>query len=205
MASPITNDDTMQSIKEKQANIDSYKDSFKPAAPRPPTRTAAVDKVKPGGRYGDKPGEKRIDVSDMTKPLLPSYKHGTDYVPETGPAILHKGEKVVTEKENKMKHDMYGKVHEGDHKPKKAIKEIHTSRAHDGKLIHKHIHHHPEHHPDETHVSNDMAEMHDHMENHAGTPNDGEAPAGNEQMAQLSATPPPAAPPAGGAPAPAGM
>ena len=31
---------------------------------------------------------------------LPSYERGTDYVPETGPAILHKGEKVIPVADN---------------------------------------------------------------------------------------------------------
>lgn len=33
------------------------------------------------------------------KKPLPKYEHGTDYVPKTGPAILHKGEAVLTKEE----------------------------------------------------------------------------------------------------------
>jgi len=36
---------------------------------------------------------------NAAKSLLPKYKNGTDYVPETGPAILHKGEAVLTKEE----------------------------------------------------------------------------------------------------------
>lgn len=38
--------------------------------------------------------------STDTSGHLPSYKHGTDYVPKTGPAILHKGEKVTPKEDN---------------------------------------------------------------------------------------------------------
>lgn len=47
---------------------------------------------------------------------LPSYKHGTDYVPKTGPAILHEGEKVTPKEDNvatKKKHNpsLYRAMH----------------------------------------------------------------------------------------------
>lgn len=183
MATPITNDSDIEGLKAKQANVDAYKAAYpdKPkAAPVPPFgKTSPADKVNPKAKYGDRPGEKRIDTSDMLK-KLPSYKHGTEYVPKTGPAILHKGEKVVTEKDN-MKDKVYGKVTEGDHKPSKKLRAIHTSKTHDGKYIHRHEHHHSEHHPDETHVSNDAKEMAEHMTANAG----GEG---------MTATPPPAGP-----------
>ena len=34
---------------------------------------------------------------------MKAYAHGTDYVPETGPAILHKGEAVLTAAENRTR------------------------------------------------------------------------------------------------------
>jgi|SRR6266850_1540693 len=40
---------------------------------------------------------------------IPSYEQGTDYVPESGPAILHKGEKVVSKDKN-MASDKVSKV-----------------------------------------------------------------------------------------------
>jgi hypothetical protein len=57
-------------------------------------------------------GAKSTDTSGK----LPSYKHGTDYVPKTGPAMLHKGEKVVPKEENvaaKPKHNpsLYRAMH----------------------------------------------------------------------------------------------
>lgn len=100
-----------------------------------------------------------------------------------------------------MEKNPYAKITEGDHKPKKEIKHIITSKTHDGKYLHKHVHHHPEHHPDETHVSNDMSDLHAHMDDHAGAPNDGEAaPSGASAPAPMTAEPSaPPAPPAGGA------
>ena len=33
------------------------------------------------------------------KGLIP-FEHGTDFVPRTGPALVHKGEKIISAKEN---------------------------------------------------------------------------------------------------------
>ena len=160
-----------------------------------------VDKIHPGAKYGDKPPEKRIDVDRFIKPLG-SFKDGTDYVPKTGPYQLHEGEKVTSAKDNmdSKVFDMVPGKSASEKKPAKHIKEIRTTRAHDGKLIHTHVHHHPAHHPDETHVSNDMADLHNHFEDHAGTPNDGEeAPTGGAPAPLTAAAPPmPGAAPAAG-------
>lgn len=133
----------------------------------------------------------------LRAPDIRSYKHGTNFVPSTGLAVLHKGEKVVPAKENKM--NPFEGITKGDKKPKKEIKDMVVSKSHNGKHIVTHKHHHPEHHPDETHVMSDMAELHSHMDDHAGTPNDGEsAPAdGAAAPAPMTAAPSPMAPPAG--------
>ena len=129
------------------------------------------------------------------------FKKGTNYVPHTGVALLHKGEAVIPAKENKMDstYDMVKGMGK-DKPPKKEIKEMVHTKSHNGKHIVTHKHHSPSHHPDETHVMNDMAELHDHMENHAGTPNDGEAApaagADGSAPAQMTAAPTPMAPPA---------
>lgn len=124
-----------------------------------------------------------------------TYKNGTDYVPKTGLAMLHKGEKVIPAKENKMdaKAAMAGIT--GGKKPPKKIKEIRTRKTDDGKYVHTHLHHHPEHHADETHVSEDVKAAQAHLA---------------EQEPNMSAQPPEMASPdvaAAGAPAagPAGM
>jgi hypothetical protein len=157
------------------------------------TPPQAVDKVKKGAKYGDKPqnGEQRIDVSEYLKPLA-SYKHGTNYVPKTGIALLHKGEAVTPAKDNPMS-NVFDKVPGRSTKPaKKEIKHIITSKTHDGKYLHKHVHHHPEH-EDETHVSNDLAELKAHMGAASGE-GAGDAP-------QMTASPSPDPTAAAGAPA----
>lgn len=133
-----------------------------------------------------------MSPEQLRAPHISSYKHGTDYVPKTGPALLHQGEKVIPAKENKM--NPYEKITKGDAKPKKEIREMVHTKSHNGKHIVTHKHHHPEHHPDETHVMGDMSELHNHMEDHAGTPNAGEAaPAAPEAggPAPLTAAPSP--------------
>lgn len=93
-----------------------------------------------------------------------SYKFGTNFVPKTGLALLHKGEKVTPAKENSMMNAsdaMAGLMSKA--KPEKKIHKITTHKTDDGKLIHTHMHHHANHHPDETHVSNNLGEAQDHM------------------------------------------
>jgi len=202
VAQPLTGE--AQSIKDKSDMMDQYKSATATPAPKPePVHgTATVDKIKPAAKYGDRGAEQRIDTKDWSKPLgMKSYEKGTDFVEKTGPAILHKGEAVVPKEKNmKSVTDKMKASLSGDDKPKKEIKEIHTRKTHDGKLVHKHIHHSPAHHPDEEHISNDSAEMHQHMDDHAGMPpNEGEQPAapaaGQEAPAQLTAAPSqPAAP-----------
>jgi hypothetical protein len=83
-----------QGIKETQQNVDS---SAKPApsAPAASTGTADVDKVNPLAKYGDRPGEKRLNaVGDE----IPSYDEGGD-VPEDQIAKVHEGEKVLSPEE----------------------------------------------------------------------------------------------------------
>jgi hypothetical protein len=53
----------------------------------------------PNAKYGDRPGEKRIDTRSMTKPLG-SFKKGGK-VKKTGIYKLHKGEKVLNAKQTK--------------------------------------------------------------------------------------------------------
>jgi hypothetical protein len=128
-----------------------------------PASVKAPSTYDSGKRYGDRPGEKRIDVREAMRPLG-SFKTGTDYVPKTGMYKLHEGEAVKTKEENVMdaKTAMEG-ITGKSQKPPKKIREIHTKQTDDGKYIHTHLHHHPSHHPEETHVSNDLAGMADHM------------------------------------------
>jgi len=160
-------------LKDRARETSAVLNSVATPAGTPASSTAAkgtaVDKTNPkGAPYGTKPGEKRIsdkDISDMTKGL-PSYKSGTDYVPKTGPAILHKGEKVTPAKDNPMK-NIYDKVTEGDAKPPKKIKSIHTRKAAGGTYIHEHHHHYPEHHKMEERTSADDKSMLQHLTDQA--------------------------------------
>jgi len=44
--------------------------------------------------------EKKLAAIESGQATTASYKNGTDYVPKTGLALLHKGEKVTPAKEN---------------------------------------------------------------------------------------------------------
>ena len=192
-------------LAEKQKNVDEYKSATPKMAlsgtPEQRTVNAPVDRTAPKARYGARPGEQRIDTKDMTKPLG-SFAKGTSHVPKTGIYKLHEGEAVIPKDKNmdSMKDKMTEALGGSDKKPKKEIKEMHVRKTANGKHIVTHKHHHPEHHPDEEHSMENMAALHQHMEDHAGTPNEGEgaesaAPAG---AAQMTAAPSPAGAPAAG-------
>jgi hypothetical protein len=85
-------DSEFQGIKEVQNNVDSATKTV-PVSPATTTTTgtANVDKINPLARYGDRPGEKRLNaVGDE----IPSYDEGGD-VPEDQIALVHKDEKVL--------------------------------------------------------------------------------------------------------------
>lgn len=133
-------------------------------APVRPVTPSPKDKVNPkGGAYGSRPGEKRLDLSDI-KPLGTFHK-GTDFVPKTGNYTLEKGEAVVSKEKNMAASNPYKMVTEGDKSPKKTLKSIHTRKAKDGSYIHEHHHHHPAHKMEE-HTSPDMKGAMAHMEEH---------------------------------------
>jgi len=92
-------------------------------------------------------------------------------------------------------YDAFEKI-TGGAKPKKEIKEMVHTKSDNGKHIVTHRHHRPDHHRDETHVA-------DHIENHAGTPNEGEAAPAGGAPTPMTPAPSPEAAPAG--PMPAGM
>jgi hypothetical protein len=145
-----------------------------------------------------------VGIGRPTSPVAgtgtPSYKHGTDYVPKTGPAHLHKGEAVLNKDDadeyrnskGKNMHSIYDAASHslgGDHdKPAKEIKEIRTRKSKNGGYVHEHHHHSPEHHPMEEHTSSDQEGMVDHMMQHMGTPNEGE-PEADAGQSGISASP----------------
>ena len=150
---------------------------------------------------------------------IPSYEKGTDRVPKTGPAILHKDEAVLP-KDEAQKHreaktmakstydvadELGGKK---ESKPKKEIKHMHIKKASNGGHIIRHEHTHPDHHPDEEHTTKTDDELASHVLQNMGTQNPGEAEADAGQSGIPGAAQAPAAPAAGApqaAPPQAGM
>jgi hypothetical protein len=180
----------------------------------------AVDKDYEGGKYKDKQGayeDKLRDLDSEADKYLPKDKNpgqsipppvfhkGTDYVPKTGPAILKKGEAVLKKSDAdkfRAKKAAYGDLGNelgsgDDKKPKKEVSHIVTRKAKSGGYIHDHHHTHPEHHPMEQHISANQDAMVEHMMQHMGEQNPGEAQAdaGMENAAPAAAAPAaPAAP-----------
>lgn len=166
-----------EGIKATQANVKEYMDATakNTPAPKAPTPTSNVDKLNSKAKFGDRPGEERMNVSDMTKPLA-QYKHGTTNVPKTGAAMLHKGEAVIPAHENPMS-GMFDKVAGmPSAKPPKVLDHIRTSKAKSGGYVHEHHFTSSEHKP-ETHVTKSMRDMTDHMKQHLGPPDMAEAQA----------------------------
>lgn len=143
----------------------------------------------------DKKNIGKLNVIDKQKleegAALAGYKKGTDRVPKTGPAILHKDEAVLNKsdaeklREAKSKSGAKGVFDNladelGGGAPKKSKKELShivTKKAKSGGYIHEHHFTHPEDHAMEQHVTPDQDAMADHMIEHMGAPNPGEADA----------------------------
>lgn len=218
-------------LRVKGENMGAYKAATDSSTSAPSesvrsTSTSPKDKINPTARYGIRGGEKRIDVSDMVKPLgaapvggksifdmggkVSVYDKGGKVNVKDGKhalAIVKDGERVLTEGQDKeyqkmksMKDKMVSNLSDEDGaKPKKEIKEMHIRKSANGKHIVKHVHHHSSH-PDEEHVMDGMAALHAHMDQHAGEPNEGEAaPAeGAQAPAQMTAAPSPMPAPSAG-------
>ncbi len=89
-----------KAISSKRAMVKEYTDSLAPKAPSvgmSADKPAKSDLVKASAKYGDRPGEQRIDTAGMTKPLG-SFKKGGK-VKKTGVYKLHKGEEVANAKQ----------------------------------------------------------------------------------------------------------
>lgn len=163
MAAP--DDSTAAELASKNKNIDEYRRATAAPVEDKPVRFAPTpaEKVAPKAKFGDRPGEKRIDTSGMTR-ALGSYEKGTTHVPKTGHYKLHKGEAVVPAKENPM--NPYSKVTEATDKPKKVLHEVRTRKAKSGGWIHEHHHTESMHHPMEEHTSASKDDMLSHMASH---------------------------------------
>lgn len=109
--SPFPDDNEFESLKETQKNVDQ---AVAPKAEEKPAEKPAVgESLNRGEKYGDRPGEKRIDTSEMTKPLgsLPVYDEGGDVDVNDGKhqvAILQNGEKVLTPEEAQQYDEQQG-------------------------------------------------------------------------------------------------
>jgi hypothetical protein len=191
----MANDGALDSIKDQVSNVErNLSDTF-----HVPDISKALDTVSDTAEKAVNTGKNLVDKAkayvNKTAPPpahTPSYKDGTDYVPKTGPAKLHKGEAVLNKedakehrkekgndmsKESVMKEATSSMAGKKEEKPKKEVESIHTRHAKNGGYIHTHHHTHPEHHPDEEHISKDQDAMADHMLQNMGQPNPGEAEA----------------------------
>lgn len=101
--SPLPDENDFRGLKETENTVNEAA-----AAPAPEKKTEVVgagERLNPNARYGDRPGEKRIDTSSMTKPLgsIPVYDDGGEVNTEDGKhqlAILQDGERVLTPEQN---------------------------------------------------------------------------------------------------------
>ncbi len=113
-----------------------------------------------------------VEASKGTKGLE-SYKKG-GIVKETGPAYMHKGERVLTKDDpmNKMMGLAEGPMahpakEEPKKKSKKEVKSVHVRKAHKGGFIAENHHVSPEH-PMEEHALPDMQSLQQHMSESLG-------------------------------------
>jgi hypothetical protein len=96
-----------------------------------------------GKRYGDRPGEKRLDSKGDE---IPKYHTGVDSVPKTGLAVLKKGEKVVPAEHNPDNPDNKNTVEQAvdgdeamEHSPEEKA-HFHRAMAHlHGGALHRHF------------------------------------------------------------------
>lgn len=165
--------------KMQQAGVDALKPTAAPkGTAMRPVGASPVDKVAPKAKFGDRPGEKRINTDEMTKPLGQMHSGGT--VPKTGPYVLKEGEKVLTQGQHNHLKNAMGLAHsvladapDSEVQPPKVIRAMHIRKASDGSHVIEH-HHVSFSHPMEEHTAKNMDELHDHLEQHWGDPNDGE-------------------------------
>lgn len=173
---------------------------------------AAQQKINNQQAQQNLPSQPKAAPAKVTpKTTLPSHEDGIDDVPNTGPAILHKHEAVLNKEDaenyragKRMANKKYNVEDELGGKKKKGPKEIkhiisRKGKDHEGNhvVIHTHVHTHPEH-ADEEHISDGDDQLADHMMEHLGTPNEGEAEAEAGQSGIPEAEPQPGASAAGG-------
>jgi hypothetical protein len=174
-------------IGEAAHNVEDYKKMYQnttaPAKAEAPAKPYPKDLVKPGARYGDRPGEKRPEDLHL-EPMHPlgSFKKGGE-VPKTGVYKLEKGEHVLTpEQKEKTKRAFSLAESALAHKepepvkeetPKKEIREMRIRHGASGGYIIEHHHTHVVH-PMEEHQASHQDHLVDHVLEHMGHPDEGE-------------------------------
>src|SRR5208337_1608356 len=189
-----------RALGQKKQNIEEYNEAVSGPPERPKANPPQeVNKITHTEKYGSRPGEIRTPTDRFTQPLG-SFKHGTDYVPETGLYKLHEGEKVTPKEENMAatnSADVMAMIPgRAAKKPAKVLDHIRIKSHKDGSHTVTHHHTHPEYHPAEEHGLSNMDALHSHLEDHVGQPNSGEAEAdsGNPEAYSGGAPAAPAAP-----------
>ena len=191
--------------------VDKYTPSWLPGVKEKPVDTTWHDKMVKDATSSFTHPAPATTTAPVKKPAPtpasktpPKYHKGTDYVPKTGPAVLKQGEAVLNtadaSKFREAKNNMADKKWSKDAKdglggseatPPKEISHIIHHKVSGGGHHFEHHHTHPTHHPVEHHFAKDDDGMVEHMLQHAGTPNPGEAEAdaGTPESYQPGASP----------------
>jgi hypothetical protein len=188
----------------KQAGVPDKSDA-------PKASPAAASPAKPAVKepsIGDELDAKAKNVKEYTDANPPAYHKGGK-IKKDGEQVVNaeKGETVLPNKGKKRATELAMKHLDGmkDGMEKAAKKHVKPMKKKHGKVKKIHVHvndddtfsmtheHHPNEdgsqNPDTTHSAQDMDQLMDHMQDHLGTPNPGEA----EANAGPAATPPPVA------------
>lgn len=169
-------------------------------------------------RYGSPASPVNIATPARARGGMMSFEEGTDRVPKTGTALIHKDEAVLNKHDaeklrqakgkNMAKKDVMKHVSESlggkeTAKPKKEISEMHIKKSANGGHISTH-HHTSAEHPPEQHTTKTSDELADHVMQNMTEPNPGEAEMGQASPDASAGAPAPS--PAGAASMPpAGM
>ena len=98
---------------------------------------AAAPRGDSGKRYGDRPGEKRLDSEGNE---IPKYHTGVASVPETGLAVVKKGEKIIKAEDNPDNPDNKNAVEQAvDGDEDKQMEHSPSERQHFHRAMH-HLH-----------------------------------------------------------------
>lgn len=162
-------------MKEAQKALKGGAEAIGPAKPVGPAAPASpVDKTNSQGPYGSGPGEKRIDVKDMTKPLGQMHAGGT--VPKTGAYVMKAGEKVLTPEQHGQLHNAMSLAQSAlSHDPEpmppppaKVGRDFHARRLDDKTFHIRKGHASPMDHPEEESSAPDMKGLIQHLKDHFG-------------------------------------